>query len=640
MKICTFDIETWGLKPGYTLQPWRVSSNESGLLSCACYRDGQDCILFNKVEELKEYFNALDKKTILCGWNLCFDLSFLIALGLGPILKRFKYLDGMLLLKRMGVNYESYGLKNALKILHFKLDFRSLNIQYEPNYEKEVDFKVGMPNDAYSKDELEKIWAYNEQDTLYTHAIIKYLLLKADIKNIKQAIRESTISLLFAASWDSGIYLSKEQLDSCTKELNNKIHKLNRKLSVFQLTPRIIASPQQLQRYLLTTLGITLAEKTVKGAFSVSRNVLNNLYYNSTGVNKTILRLIRGYKKLVTEKSKFITSAKECLIDNECIHPQPMMAGTYTGRLTYSMYTNFKEVVMSKKGKAREIARKLKIGIPIHQIKKKADIRNIFIAPKGYSLLELDFSNQEMRLMACLAEEKTMIKLFNENKDLHAFTGAGILGIPYEDFLDMKNHNSEKYKEMRNLGKLTNLALQYRLSANSLYRQWHDVYGLTNKSLDDAVKARETYLKLYKGVADYWNKMPLQAKKQGYAINKSGRRVALLDWKEDIGYKSAQTAINFPIQSLGADQKILALYSLFDFLDINDIKLAWDLHDGLFFYIPKCDMQIDLAIDMINIMNDLPYEKLWGWKPQVKFPVEAKIGDSWGSLQLINYNGG
>ena len=630
MKLIAFDIETWGSKPGYTLQPWRVKANEGGILTFAAF-DGE------KVEiNLANFFGvtccADKEQIILCGWNLKFDLSFLISHRWKDQLKDIRYLDGMLLLKRMMSDLTKYNLKDTL--IRFKD-----KVESEQDYNEDIVFKSGYPDDVYSRDELQLMQEYNNKDVIYTWRLIRYLISQAPKKMIQQAIRECTVSLLFANAWQRGILLDRDALNTYQAKLATKLFNLEKLLAKVGLTPKIVASPMQLRDYLIKTLRIQLIVRTEKGAFSVNKGVLNNLYFKTSGNTRQIIRLINTHKKIKTEIDKFVASALDCLKESDWIHPEPILSGTNTGRLTYSMYTNATETKEYKNGNVKQIRKRLKVGVPIHQIKKSGGIRKLFIAPKDHSLVELDFCNQEMRLIACIANESRMIKLFNEEKDLHAFTGAGIIDLSYDDFQILKETDNKKYSDMRKLGKLTNLALQYKLSARGLYKQWHDTYGLTDKTEQDALEARQTYMRLYSGIPEYWQLNPEKARKQGYIDSMGHRRCTLLKWTAEDEYRSTQTAINFPVQATGADQKILALYYLRKFLFANDIKLAWDLHDGLFFYVPKHQMQTETVAEMVDILNNLPYEKAWGWSPQVTFPVEAKIGENWGELKELKMEG-
>lgn len=629
MNLITFDIETWGLKDGYTLQPWRVKTKEAGILSIAkenSLGDSTGCV-FPTTLDIKQVLNA-EKGDILCGWNLKFDLAFLIALGMKPYLHKFRYLDGMLLLKKLGFNLQSYGLKQSLK--YFKEHLNVLD-----DYDKDIKFKTGEPLEMYSLAQMKEMLEYNIKDASYTMQLIKYLMSLANKDIIMQAIRESTVSFLFADAWQNGILIDKEVLATRAEKMKSKCDKLEILLAKVDLTPKIIASPKQLQEYVQDHLKIKLTEKTEKGSYSVNSKALKNIYYNSVGRNQQILRLILKYKEFKTEQIKFINSALTCTKETDRIYPDPILSGTYTGRLTYSMYQNITKTKHFKNGKIREVNTKIQTGIPMHQIKKSGHIRDIFVAPENYSIVELDFSAQEMRLIACIANETTMIKLFNNNKDMHAYTAAGIAGMEYDVFMRLKQSNPDRYNELRKLGKLTNLALQYRLGVKGLYRQWHDVYGLTDKTMQDAMLARSTYLRLYPGIPRYWESNPTIAKYQKMVESKGFRRCSLEKWDLENEYKSAQTAINFPIQATGADQKILALYCLREYLYANAIQFAWDLHDGMFFYVPESMMQREIVLGMVEILNKLPYEKAWGWQPQVEFPVEAKIGKRWGELEVL-----
>lgn len=629
MNLIAFDIETWGLKEGYTLQPWRVKTGEAGILTVAgCKFETPDTYCFGflpSVKDLEKIMN-FQEGAILCGWGLKFDLAFLFALGMKPFFQKFRYLDGMLLLKKLGFNLQSHGLKQSL--VYFK---DKLNVVTD--YSKAIEFKTGNPEIVYTHKEMNRMMVYNKLDANYTTQLIKYLISIAPVETVRQAIRESTVSLLFADTWQRGILIDRNALDVYTKEVNTKCHNLEALMEQVNLTPKIIASPMQLRSYLTDKLNIRLTERTKKGAYSVNSKVLKNIYYKSNGRNESILRLIIKYKEFKTEQSKFVNATHKCLQESDWIHPNPILSGTYTGRLTYGMYQTIKTSRTLKNGKVRESNKKIQIGIPMHQIKKTGQVRNLFVAPDGYFLAELDFCAQEMRLIACMAQETTMIKLFNENKDMHAFTAAGIAGMSYDDFVGLKQTDVTKYNEMRKLGKLTNLALQYRLGARGLYKQWHDVYGLTDKTETDAQLARATYMRIYPGIPRYWRTQPMIARRTGYVDSKGHRRCSITKWDVENEYKSSQTAINFPIQATGADQKILALYYLRDYLYANGIQFAWDLHDGMFFYAPV-ELAYTRIVEMVYILNELPYEKAWGWKPQVKFPVEVKIGKRWGKLEV------
>lgn len=611
MKLIAFDIETWGLKEGYALQPWRVKTGEGGII----------CKIF--------YPENNTSGAVFCGWNLKFDTAWFLANDF-DIWKHQLFLDGMLLLKRLFQNLPTYALKPTLERFADDINWVDCELAFVHGYSNHIEFKTGHVNEVYSERDLELLKNYCERDTQYTYALVKYLLTLADKNTILQTIRESTVSVLFADAWQRGLPIDKDEVIKQEKEILTTLERYDAVLEKIGLTKPLLASPKQLREFLQEKWDIQLTKLTPKGDYSVDSSVLKNLAFESEGQLKKVFQLMVKRKELQTEYDKFITAALECLKESDVIHPDPIMNSTYTGRMTYSVSQTIKTQKLLKNGKIRESKTKVALGLPIHQM-KRGKLRKMFIAPKGYKLVEMDFAGQEMRLMASIAPESKMIELFNSDTDLHAYTAAGIYGIPFEEFQAMKE--IKEYKEMRQLGKVTNLSLQYRLSAKNLYRVWHDKYELTDKTEQDAIRARNVYLDIYNGIPNYWRDIVNFARSNGYVTNMAGRKHYLDKWSGEDEWMSQQTAINFPIQSTGAEQKILALYELRKFMQQEGILLGWDLHDGMYFFVPDGVMQDDVIFDMVEIASNLDYKKAWGWEPKVKFPVEAKVGDNWADLK-------
>jgi DNA polymerase-1 len=626
MKLLSLDIETWGLKEGYALQPWRAASKEGGIICGYVYTPDAECVV-TMVEDFE-----LGSEYLVCGWNLKFDIAWLQACGKKGLLGN-KYLDGMLLLKRIMQDSSTYALKPTLEKFKDKIKFPK-GVEYISGYSDAIEFKVGDPLFAYTQEERYALGKYCERDTVYTYWLVKYLMSVASKEDIKQCIRESTVSVLFANIWQQGIPLDRNEVDRQAVNLENQLTKLHAILAKVGLTEEILNSPKQLREFLQSTWDIKLTNLTPKGEYSVDQSVLKNLAFENKGILKKIFQLIVKRKSLQTEYDKFVCGARECCKEGNVVHPDPMMCSTYTGRMTYSISQTIKVPKQLKNGKTRLSTTKLITGIPIHQM-KRGSLRKMLQAPEGYKLVELDFCGQEMRLIADIANEKTMIDFFNSNKDLHAYTAASIYGYDYDAFQELKTSKPDEYKNMRQLGKVTNLSLQYRLSAPNLYRVWHDKYELLDKTEADAERARNVYLSIYSRIPRYWREVVHAARNKGYTENKAGRKYTLNRWDGEDEWKSAQIAINFPIQSTGAEQKILALYQLKPFLLENGIVLAWDLHDGMFFFVPDCMMTYELIQEMVDIVDNLPYESAWEWSPKVKFPVEVKIGDTWGELKSL-----
>jgi len=176
----------------------------------------------------------------------------------------------------------------------------------------------------------------------------------------------------------------------------------------------------------------------------------------------------------------------------------------------------------------------------------------------------------------------------------------------------------------------SNLSLQYRIGVETMM-----VRALTGYDLQltqpRAAHIKHTYLSTYPGIPVYWNTAIQKARALGYAETKGHRRLAtpnMSDWKQQ------QTAINLPVQGTGADMKELAIAVCRPLFD-NSCIYAWDLHDALFIYI-KDDAKAKGKVLLIqDVLNNLPYQKAWGWTPSVGLPWDCKFGKTWGTLKGV-----
>lgn len=627
MKLQTIDIETIGRREGDALRPWEVARN-SWILCYAISIDSlcavSDTIPLNDL--------LCDADSILCGWNMKFDLAFLIASG--AQIKNTRFLDGMLLLKRLAAHnpkyvQNSYSLKPTLERYAEHIN------GFVTGYSADIEFKPMTP-DQVTPEFLDKMAEYCQRDTCYTHELIKYLIPLAPKQVLIDAIIESTASVLFSSSVVVGQEIDKDKLQALLAANISEVDELEQYLGRLGLHESAIRSSKQLSTY-LTSIGIKCGDLTAKGNVSVSKHALKSLLLqipaknvDHVGIVKNILEL----KEHLTERDKFLLPASEL----ECSHADVFMNSTYTGRLTYYISQTIKKVTPLKNGKIRESKQQVRIGLPLHQF-KRGELRSIIKPPEGYKLVEIDFSGQEMRLMAAIANETTMLRLFNEDKDLHSYTGASIANVPYGDF-----EQHPEFNKFRQLGKVTNLALQYRLSAQGLFNLMRLTYGL-DVTLQQVTEMRQKYLALYPGIQTYWDSQSYKARHEAFVTNMAGRRHWFKQGAED--WERCQQAINFPIQSTGAEQKLLFLASAFKFIKDNEIILGWDLHDGLYFYVPELTRNFDgsgvyflntldtMTINLAGIAENLDYKKYWGWEPPLKFPVEVKIGDNWGELKKL-----
>ena len=240
--------------------------------------------------------------------------------------------------------------------------------------------------------------------------------------------------------------------------------------------------------------------------------------------------------------------------------------------------------------------------------------------------------------MAVESGDETMLTLCQPGEDAHSYMGARIAGVQYRTLMEKVAVGDKAAKASRQLGKVANLSLQYRTSAPTLQRVAATNYGLEMSEVE-AAAIHATYLTTYSMVPVYWKRQIYMAHKFGYVKTQAGRRVLLplAEHRSDnnVFWGLSSTAINFPIQGVGADQKYLALAILRDYLPRVSGKFYFELHDGLFVVVP--DALAEKALREIRyLLSNLPYKKAWGVELPVKFPVDAKIGKSWGDLKEVH----
>lgn len=277
----------------------------------------------------------------------------------------------------------------------------------------------------------------------------------------------------------------------------------------------------------------------------------------------------------------------------------------------------------------------LQIGFALHQEKRGKEFREKIIAPVGHTVVEFDAAGQEFRWMAEESGDEVMKQLCMPGEDAHSYMGSRI--DPKWDYRDLIKAVKDGNKEAIHLrlnGKVGNLSLQYRTSASRFCSSARVDYNV-DMTLRQAAHIHGVYPKTYKGMPLYWENQIEKTKRLGYVENLAGRRVAVKgDWSRysKMRWSMESTAINFPIQAVGADQKYLALACVKNIISEFDTKFFMDLHDGLYWLTPDAKVQ-PFIIRTKKILDGLPYTRAWGYTPSIPLPWDASFGPSWGTLK-------
>lgn len=237
--------------------------------------------------------------------------------------------------------------------------------------------------------------------------------------------------------------------------------------------------------------------------------------------------------------------------------------------------------------------------------------------------------------MAVESDDPVMLQMCQPGEDGHAFLGAAIAGMDYRELQRLVKEDEDTWKPTRQFGKVGNLSCQYRTSPPTLQRVARTQYG-TNMTLPDASHVVKTYKGNYVRVPKYWYRQIKKGKTQGYVETMAGRRINVgFDWPEDKNWGLESTCINFPIQGVGADQKYLGMAVIKDYVNQHDGRFYYELHDGLYHVFPERKAE-KAAHELKAILSNLPYHRAWGVKLPIAFPVDAKIGATWGDLKELH----
>ena len=624
-RVMAFDFETSGVLPEYALQPWRVGQRKAWATSLAAvYRDGGKPCLMGGLDPtramMKEMLErALDTRSMVVGWNTAFDISWLLAYGLDKLVMQVKWLDGMLLWRHYFIepeydataaNRKSYGLKSAV----------ALYLPQYAGYEEDVDFHSVEPTDR------RKLHRYNIRDTQFTLILAEHFYNLLEPAQRRAALIEAECLPMIAQANLRGMLVDTIAANELSASLTATADAKLKLLEPHGVTEKVVRSPMQLSRLLFDEWGLPVQKQNVgKKTGKVSRATDKETLHELSFVDQRAQEL-RLYREALNNRTKFAKAPLASVDYNQDgrTRPQAIVFGTYSGRLTYA----------SKQGRGKS---ERQTGFALHQEKRGADFRDILIAPPGFTLLEFDASGQEYRWMAIASGDETMLGLCAPGEDPHGYMGSRIVGADYRELVKLVAEGDKLSKDHRQLGKVANLSLQYRTSAPKLRTVARVQYGLP-MTLPQATRIHETYQRAYKRVPKYWDSQIALTKRQGYVETFGGRRVQVLgNWNGNRAWSMGSTSINYRIQGTGADQKYLALQIIKPYLVEIGAYFGWDLHDGIYLYVPD-DRVHEAAREIKKRLDNLPYKDAWGFTPPIPLPWDCKIGKSWGSLKDYKYD--
>ncbi len=381
----------------------------------------------------------------------------------------------------------------------------------------------------------------------------------------------------------NGMYVSKDELLRLHDDFRSRLDEIEKK--IYELTGEefLISSPKQLSYVLFDKLGLKHGKKGKTGVYSTNAEVLQSLV-----TEHPVISYILEYRALSKLDSTYATGLVDKIADDGRIRTTFTQAMTNTGRLS-STEPNLQNIpVRSSEGEK---------------------IRNAFEAPEGKVLVDADYSQIELRLLAAMSGDEVMTAAFKNGQDIHRSTAAGLFGCPEE----------EVTSKQRSAAKTVNFSIVYGVTEYGLSQDLHMSYN-------EAKALIESYRRQFPKVTSYLDSLKAKGESDGYVETKFGRRRYLNELKsqnKNLREFGLRAAMNTPIQGTAADIIKIAMNKVSDALEakIPGAKLIMQVHDEL---IVECDEK-----DAKECAKLLKEEMENAVKLNVPLVADCGIGKTW-----------
>ncbi len=382
----------------------------------------------------------------------------------------------------------------------------------------------------------------------------------------------------------NGILIDVPKLAAQAQVVGQRLLDLEKQIHELAGQPFNIQSPKQIAEILFGKLELPVVKKTPSGAPSTDEEVLQKL-----AENFPLPARILDYRSLAKLQSTYIEKL-------------PRMVNPKTGRV----HTSYSQAV-AVTGRLASSDPNLQ-NIPV-RTEEGRKIREAFIAKPGAVMVSADYSQIELRIMAHIAEDESLLKAFAAGEDIHKATAAEMFHV------DLKDVTSEQ----RRYAKVINFGLIYGMSAFGLAGN----LGIERSAAQQYI---DTYFARYPGVADYMAQTRVSAKELGYVETVFGRRLWLPEIRSANGMRrqgAERAAINAPMQGTAADLIKLAMIAVQTWLEQNKLetKMLLQVHDELVLEVPQHELEL--------VKKHLP--ELMTQVATLKVPllVEVGVGANW-----------
>lgn len=407
-------------------------------------------------------------------------------------------------------------------------------------------------------------------------------LKESDMYDLFYNIEMPLIKVLYNME-DAGIKVDSQMLQQYSQKLGKVINSIEKEIYEMSGEPFNINSPKQLGIILFEKLNLPVVKKTKTG-YSTAAEVLEKLSDKHPIIDK-----ITEYRQLTKLKSTYADGLFDYISkDDSRIHSTFNQTITATGRIS------------STEPNLQNIPIRMAIG---------REIRKVFIPKDDYIFIDADYSQIELRLLAHLSEDETLIRAYNENQDIHRLTASQVFHVPYDEVTSLQRSNA----------KAVNFGIVYGISAFSLSQD----IGTSRKEAQEYIN---NYFKKYPNVKIFLDNCIRYANNRGYSETMFGRKRMIPELKSKNFIQRSfgeRVAMNTPIQGSAADIIKIAMINVNNRLEKEHLqsKLILQVHDELL---------IEAHKDEIEKVKKLLVEEMENAvKLSVPLKADMSTGDSW-----------
>lgn len=542
-----------------------------------CYILNMDELDTNIIKEI--LYSFANSKCIKCGYNIKQDIRYLFT-NITNKITNFSY--DLLIACYLLDSTRNFKFESIMEELF------GVIINVDDSSKKEVQlslFETMATEDDSNKikidESLSKNIALSLKGIAYSKKIMEEKLQKDGMLDLFSNI-EIPLCETLASMETAGMYVDKSKLDEFNTVISARLQELESKIYELAGEEFNINSTQQLGIILFEKLGLPGKKKTKTG-YSTNKEVLESLeeYHD-------IIPLLIEYRQTMKLKSTYVDGLIPTIKEDSRIHTTFTQTVTSTGRLS-SIEPNLQNIPI-----------RLELG---------SKIRTFFTAPKDRKIMDADYSQIELRVLAHISKDTVMQNAFNTGVDVHKVTASQVFDVPLD----------EVTKPMRSKAKAVNFGIVYGISefglAKNIGTSWREAKDYMTK-----------YLEKYNGIHEFMARIVEEAKQNGYVTTLYGRRRYIPELKnknKNMEQFGERVAMNTPIQGTAADIIKIAMNKLYKALKDNNLKskLVMQVHDELI---------VETFDDEIEIVEKLMRESMENViKLDIPLDIDLNVGDSW-----------